>query len=78
MPIPMGYRAIADDLRARIQRGEYPPGQPMPSYRELAELYSVSVSTMQRAVGVLQIQGWIVGVQGRALFVPDELPRSNG
>lgn len=75
MPIPLGFRAIADDLRARIQGGEYPPGQVMPSYRELAEMYSVGVTTMQRAVLILQTEGWIVGVQGRGLYVPEELPR---
>jgi len=46
----MSSRQIADDLSARIRSGEYKPGEKLPSLREMAELYSVSVSTIQRAL----------------------------
>lgn len=71
MTIPMGYRKIAEDLRARIAKGEYPPGAKLPSYAELAELYSSSVSTIQRAMLLLQTQGIVIGVQGVGLYVPE-------
>ncbi|GLH97330.1 GntR family transcriptional regulator [Phytohabitans aurantiacus] len=74
MPIPMGYRDIAADLQERIDTGEYQPGAKLPTYPQLAELYSVSVSTMQRAVALLVDRGWVVSSQGRGLYVPDELP----
>lgn len=74
MPIPMGYRKIADDLRTRIASGEYPPATRLPSYAELATIYSTSVSTIQRAVMLLQAQGVIVGVQGAGLYVPETGP----
>lgn len=74
MTIPMGYRKIAADLRARIASGEYPPGERLPTYAELADLYSSSVSTVQRAVMLLQIEGVIVGVQGAGLYVAEERP----
>ncbi|MFI9526804.1 GntR family transcriptional regulator [Micromonospora rosaria] len=74
MTIPMGYRKIAADLHARIEQGEYPPETRLPTYAELAQLYSASVSTVQRAVMLLQAQGVIVGVQGAGLYVAPNPP----
>ena len=72
MPIPTtGYREVAADLQARISSGEYPPGTQIPSYAQLAKLYSVSVTTVQRAILILQAQGVLVGVQGRGVFVAE-------
>lgn len=75
MPVPMSSREIADDLSARIRSGEYPPGSKLPSLRELAGLYSVSVSTIQRALDRVDERGLVVGSQGRGTFVVDVLPR---
>jgi GntR family transcriptional regulator len=72
-----GYRVIADDLAARILSGEYPPGSPIPTYKELATIYSVSVTTVQRALIILQDRGLVVGVPGRRNYVADELPKGN-
>jgi GntR family transcriptional regulator len=72
VPIPLSFREIADDIAERIRRGEYPPGEKLPSYPELADLYSVSVSTVQRAIGLLQHDGIVKGAQGRGLYVTDD------
>nr|MDT0661625.1 GntR family transcriptional regulator [Micromonospora sp. DSM 115978] len=72
MTIPMGYRRIAADLRDRITSGEYPAGERLPTYAELATLYSSSVSTVQRAIMLLQMEGVVVGVQGAGLYVAEE------
>jgi GntR family transcriptional regulator len=72
MTIPLNYRGIADDIAARIAAGEYPPGAKIPSYSQLAELYSVSISTAQRAVTILQERGLAVGAQGRGVFVREQ------
>ncbi|MEU5950639.1 winged helix-turn-helix domain-containing protein [Micromonospora sp. NPDC047465] len=71
MPIPMSSREIADDLSARIRAGEYPPGQKLPSLRELAELYSVSVSTIQRALELTRDRGHTVGRAGVGVYVAE-------
>lgn len=71
MPLPMSYLKIADDLEARIAAGEYAPGQRLPTYHELAELYSVHFSTITRAVGVLRLKGIVIGAPGRGVFVPE-------
>ncbi|WP_245714560.1 winged helix-turn-helix domain-containing protein [Micromonospora inyonensis] len=72
MPIPTGgYREVAEDIAARIKSGEYAPGDRLPTYRELSDLYRVSVTTVQRAVIILQDRGLVVGLQGRGLWVAE-------
>lgn len=72
MTIPLNYRGIADDIAARITTGEYPAGSKIPSYSQLATLYSVSISTAQRAVMVLRERGLVVGAQGRGVYVSED------
>ena len=69
MAAPLSYRGIADDIQRRIDAGEYPPGSALPSYRDLARAYGVSVSTTQRALGLLHDRGSITGVPGRGIYV---------
>ncbi|MFC8845327.1 MULTISPECIES: winged helix-turn-helix domain-containing protein [unclassified Micromonospora] len=72
MPIPTGgYREVAEDVAARIRTGEYALGDRLPTYRELSDLYQVSVTTVQRAVIILQDRGLVVGLQGRGLWVAE-------
>lgn len=71
MPIPMSSRQIADDLTARIRAGEHEPGAKLPSLRELADLYSVSVSTIQRALELTRDRGLTVGRAGAGVYVAD-------
>lgn len=67
--IPMGYAQIADDLASRIAAGEYTTGDRLPSYAELSRIYTVSVSTAQRAVSILRDRQLVVGVPGRGVYV---------
>ncbi|SCF11204.1 regulatory protein, gntR family [Micromonospora haikouensis] len=75
MPIPMSSRQIADDLTARINAREYQPGTKLPSLRELSDLYSVSVSTIQRALELTRDRGLTVGRAGSGVYVADEPQR---
>ncbi|MCY1141403.1 winged helix-turn-helix domain-containing protein [Actinoplanes sp. Pm04-4] len=75
MPVPPSSREIADDLTARIRSGEYPLGSKLPTLREMAGLYSVSVSTIQRALDRVDERGLIISSQGRGTFVVDRLPQ---
>jgi GntR family transcriptional regulator len=65
------YREVADDIQERIERGEYAPGDPIPSYAKLADLYGVSVSTASRAVALLRDRGVVIGHPGRGVYVPE-------
>lgn len=74
MPVPMSARQIADDLSDRIRAREYTLGSKLPSLRELAGLYSVSVSTIQRALELVKDRQLVEGSPGRGIFVVDKLP----
>jgi GntR family transcriptional regulator len=71
MPRNLTYREIADDITERIHRGDegHQPDDQLPSYAELARLYSVSVSTAARAVGLLHDRGLVESIVGRGIYV---------
>lgn len=63
------YREIADDMEERIRLGEYAPGSRLPSHRELATIYSVGVSTVEKAVALLRERGLTESYPGVGLYV---------
>lgn len=69
--IPLSYVEIAADIAARIEAGEYQPGDKIPSYKQIEDLYSVSFSTAARAVALLRDRGLVIGAPGRGVFVAD-------
>ncbi|MFF7250003.1 GntR family transcriptional regulator [Embleya sp. NPDC008237] len=64
-----GYRDLADDLRRRIDRGEFPPGSNLPRLLDLEEQYDASRLTLRRAVAVLADEGLVVPVRKRGTVV---------
>ncbi|WP_433357770.1 GntR family transcriptional regulator (plasmid) [Microtetraspora malaysiensis] len=60
---------IVEALITQIQAGRYGPGDMVPSEAKLAEEYGLSVSTARDALRRLTFMGWLVGEQGRGLFV---------
>jgi GntR family transcriptional regulator len=66
---------IADDLRARIEGGEFGPNAKLPSIRELASQYGVAPMTAQGALQRLRDEGRVYS-SGRGHFVgePDSSP----
>ncbi len=66
-PIPP-YRAVSAALRERIEAGEWLPGEQLPSVRELAEVYGVSVNTARRAVELLKDAGLVTVEPGWGVF----------
>lgn len=67
--IPPTVREIAADLTDRIKSGEYPPGTRLPPARELADLYGVSVASVQRATTLLHERGLTIGRPGLGVYV---------
>ncbi|MFX4292253.1 GntR family transcriptional regulator [Streptomyces bohaiensis] len=63
------YRRLADDLRARVAAGEFPPGGPLPSRAELAAGYGVGSNVAAAAVRLLVSEGLAQGRAGRGVFV---------
>jgi DNA-binding GntR family transcriptional regulator len=63
------YQRIADDLRARISSGEYPPGSRLPTKADLMDRYQVAVNTVERAIDELRKAGLVETLQGAGMFV---------
>ena len=63
------YAELAADLRARILRGEWEPGQALAAETELARLYGVALGTMRHAIGLLTDQGLLERRHGKGTFV---------
>jgi GntR family transcriptional regulator len=67
------YEEIAESLRSRIAAGEFPPGETLPSTRDLSEQWSVSRATAIKAMDVLRNDGVVEARQGTG-FVVTETP----
>ncbi len=53
------YQQIADQLRAMIMRGEYPPGSYLPAERELSQQFGVSRTSLREALIALEVVGLV-------------------
>ncbi|MFE3598648.1 GntR family transcriptional regulator [Streptomyces sp. NPDC059142] len=63
------YRTVAEDLRRRIDEGEFAPGDPLPSRAALALHYGVGSNVATAAVRLLTTEGLVKGRAGRGVFV---------
>lgn len=66
---PPIYRQIADDLRRKIEAGDYEPGQQLPTEDVLMEEYGASRSTVRGAVRELATLSLVDTQHGRGTFV---------
>ena len=66
------YREIADDLRRRVEAGEFAAGRLLPSEAELSGAYSASRVTIRKALEELRDEGLIDARQGFGWFVADD------
>ena len=63
------YLQIFEQIRQLIAAGDWPPGQEIPSIRQLAVALTVSVITVKRAYLELERAGLIVTQQGKGSTV---------
>jgi len=63
------YYQLANILREQISGGEIDPHQPIPSERQLEDIYSVSRTTIRQAIDLLVRQGYLYREHGRGTFV---------
>ena len=54
------WQQLAQQLRERIVKGDYPPGSHFPAVRELAAQAGVNPNTMQRAVTQLETDRLVI------------------
>jgi GntR family histidine utilization transcriptional repressor len=71
------YEQMKAEIKARIERGEWPINFRIPSENELVEMLGVSRMTAHRALRELASEGVIVRVQGRGSFVAPKKRRAN-
>jgi len=67
-------------MRERIERGDWKPGQKLPSLKQLAASFGAGVSTVREALRVLENGGYLTIEQGRGAFVrsPSSWPDNGG
>jgi GntR family transcriptional regulator len=63
------YRQIADDLRRKIDAGEYEPGSQLPTEDELMEQYATSRNTVRGALKELATLRLVDTQHGKGTFV---------
>src|ERR1039458_1559146 len=51
---------IADDIRAKIETGEYAPGQQLPTFDDLAATYLCSLAVIRKSADLLKQQGLLI------------------
>lgn len=68
------YKQVADDLRRRITTGEFAPGDPIPSEKDIEGYYSVGRTTARQSVALIRAEGLIITEHGRGSYVRPTLP----
>lgn len=65
MQVPKASDVLANDLRERILRGDFPAGTALPPERELVTQTQMSRTTVREALRILEVQGLVVIKTGR-------------
>lgn len=72
MTVPL-HISISEKLRHQIDRGDYLPGEKLPSEHQLMETFGVSRITVRQAVANLVNQGLARSQQGKGVFVTPQI-----
>lgn len=69
------YAQLVERIQKQIVSGHYPPGERLPSVRELAAVAAVNPNTMQKAFAELERSGLIITqrTNGRTVTADKEL-----
>lgn len=63
------HERVAEAVEAAITAGRYRAGERLPTHRELARQFSVSIGSVTRAIDALSARGVVRGEIGRGTFV---------
>jgi GntR family transcriptional regulator len=74
-PIPL-YHQLEQELRARILRQEFKPGEALPTEERICAQYGVSRITVRRALDALIAEGMITKRRGVGTFVTPPAPHN--
>ncbi|WP_125151999.1 GntR family transcriptional regulator [Clostridium rectalis] len=70
-PIPL-YYTLVEYIKKQIIEEELKPGETIPSERELISTFSLSRTTVRKAIDVLVNDGLLIKVQGKGTFVQNK------
>lgn len=62
---------VADAIRARIESGEYAPGDQLPGIVALCAEFTTTSGTIQKALRILKREGLVTSVPGYGTFVAE-------
>ena len=65
------YKTVYFSIKRKIQENAYPPGMLLPSEPELEKQFSVSRTTIRKAISLLVAEGYLDVKQGRGTLVLD-------
>ncbi|ACS99202.1 GntR family transcriptional regulator [Paenibacillus sp. JDR-2] len=63
------YTVIKEDIKRRLNSGEWTEGYRLPSSREFAQYYESSVNTIEKAIKELAEEGWLIRDTRRGTFM---------
>ena len=66
------YAQLVDQIKQEIVSGGFPPGQRLPSVRDLATEAGVNPNTMQRALAELERDGLVYSQRTAGRFVTED------
>lgn len=72
------YEKIANELRRRINSGEYSEGEVLPDQIELAKEFNVSRMTLKKAIDIIAMEGLLLKKRGVGTFVLKSTLWNNG
>jgi GntR family transcriptional regulator len=64
--------AISEQLKEKIEAGDYEPGERLPSEFDLGVIFEVSRTTIRKAIANLIQQGLVTTQQGKGIFVTEQ------
>ncbi|MEX0729926.1 MAG: GntR family transcriptional regulator [Aquisalimonadaceae bacterium] len=65
------YKRVKRSIVKSLARGDWKPGESIPTERQLASRYDVGIATVRAAVGELVSAGVLVRMQGKGTFVAE-------
>ncbi len=65
------YRQIGSQLRRLIASGQLPPGEELPSVRDVAVQHAINPMTVSRAYCQLEGEGLLTRLRGKGMVVAD-------
>lgn len=70
-PIPI-YHQLEEQIKKKIESGEYSPGDSIPSEREYAEELGISRMTVRQAITNLVNEQYLYRIKGKGTFIAEQ------